>query len=139
MTIVGQGPEETRLRRSAGTDVQWLGWRSDEQIRDLYRRASVVLLPGTEDFGIVPVEAQACGTPVVAYGEGGARETVVPGLTGALVDEPSAAAFAEAIRQVVDRPVDRGAVRANAERFSIAQFKLRFADAVQDTRPGVAS
>lgn len=139
LTIVGQGPEEARLRQSAGPETQWLGWRSDEQIRDLYCQAAVVLLPGTEDFGIVPVEAQACGTPVVAYGEGGARETVVPGLTGELVDEPSAAAFAEAIRQVVDRPVDRAAVRANAERFSIAQFTARFQDAVQDTRPGAAS
>ena len=134
LAVVGQGPEEARLRRSAGPDVQWLGWRSDEEIRDLYRRADVVLLPGTEDFGIVPVEAQACGTPVVAYGEGGARETVVPGVTGALVDEPSAAAFADAVRDVVDRPSDRGAIRANAERFSTAQFKIGFQEAVQDAR-----
>ena len=139
LTVVGQGPEEARLRRSAGPDVEWLGWRSDEEIRDLYRRAAVVLLPGTEDFGIVPVEAQACGTPVVAFSAGGARETVVPGLTGELVDEPSAAAFAAAILQVVARATDRPAIRANAERFSTAQFKLRFQEAVQDARRETAS
>lgn len=139
LTVVGQGPEEARLRRSAGPDVQWLGWRGDDEIRELYRGASLVLLPGTEDFGIVPVEAQACGTPVVAYGEGGALETVVPGVTGELVSDASPAAFAEAIRRVVDRAQDREAIRANAERFSIAQFKTRFQEAVQDARTGDAS
>jgi glycosyltransferase involved in cell wall biosynthesis len=139
LTVVGQGPEEARLRHSAGPDVKWLGWRDDEAIRALYRQASVVLLPGTEDFGIVPVEAQACGTPVVAFGEGGARETVVPGLTGELVNEPSPAAFAEAIRQVVERPADRDAIRANAERFSVEQFKGGFLEAVQDGSEGTAS
>ena len=78
-------------------NCQFLGRLTDADIRDLYRRASVVLLPGEEDFGIVPLEAQACGRPVVALGRGGARETVVHGETGFLVDEPSAAAFADAI------------------------------------------
>jgi glycosyltransferase involved in cell wall biosynthesis len=139
LKVVGQGPEEARLRGASGADVQWLGWRSDEEIRELYGQAAVVLLPGTEDFGIVPVEAQACGTPVVAYAEGGARETVIPGHTGALVDEPSAAAFAAAIRDIVDRAPDRGAIRANAERFSVAEFKRRFQGAVHGTVPGTAS
>jgi glycosyltransferase involved in cell wall biosynthesis len=139
LKVVGQGPEGARLRGASGADVQWLGWRSDEEIRELYRQAAVVLLPGTEDFGIVPVEAQACGTPVVAYAEGGARETVIPGHTGALVDEPSAAAFAAAIRDIVDRAPDRGAIRANAERFSVAEFKRRFQGAVHGTVPGTAS
>ncbi len=70
------GPNEARLRRLAGPDVQFLGWRSDEDVRTLYRQAAAVLLPGAEDFGMVPVEAQACGAPVVALGRGGARETV---------------------------------------------------------------
>ena len=139
LSIVGQGPEEARLRQFGGDGVTWLGWRADEEIRDLYRRASVVLLPGTEDFGIVPVEAQACGTPVVAYAEGGACETVIPGVTGALVSEPSPAAFADAVRQVIDRPTDRGAIRANAERFSISEFKRRFQHAVSETLEGVTS
>ncbi len=90
-----------------GSPVEFLGWRSDDEIRDLYRGAAAVLLPGTEDFGIVPVEAQACGTPVVAFAEGGARETVIDGVTGALVTDRSAAAFADALAGVVARGVGR--------------------------------
>ena len=83
LKIVGTGPERSRL----SGDAQWLGRVSDEEVRELYRHAAVVLLPGEEDFGIVPLEAQACGRPVVALGRGGALETVVPGETGLLVDE----------------------------------------------------
>ena len=82
MTIVGTGPERARLQRSAGPGVTFLGWRSDEEIRELYRTAEATLLPGVEDFGMVPVEAQACGCPVVALAEGGAAETVVDGENG---------------------------------------------------------
>ena len=90
--------------------------------RDLYRRASVVLMAGEEDFGIVPVEAQACGTPVVALARGGALETVVPDATGALVEADAPQAFADAIAQTLDRRFDPRAIRAHAERFSRARF-----------------
>jgi glycosyltransferase involved in cell wall biosynthesis len=136
LRIVGQGPEESRLRQlAAGGRVEFLGWRSDDEVRNLYRAAAVVLLPGTEDFGIVPVEAQACGTAVVALAEGGARETVVDAVTGALVPLSDAALFADAIRRVIDRPLDRGVIRQHAERFSTAHFKAAFAAAVDET-PG---
>ena len=135
LRIVGHGPEESRLRAHAnGSAVEFLGWRSDAEIRDLYRGAAAVLLPGTEDFGIVPVEAQACGTPVVAFDAGGARETVIDGITGALVTDRSAAAFADAMAGVVARGLDADAVRTNAERFSIAAFKAHFQNAVEDAR-----
>ncbi|MDE3154916.1 MAG: glycosyltransferase, partial [Acidobacteriota bacterium] len=68
LRIVGQGPERARLERLAGPGVEFLGVQTDEAIRTLYRRAAVVMLPGEEDFGIVPLEAQACGRPVVALG-----------------------------------------------------------------------
>ena len=137
LTIVGQGPEEARLRSLAiDGSVRFVGWTSDDEVRDLYRSAGVVLLPGTEDFGIVPVEAQACGTPVVAFGEGGARETVVDGVTGALVTRADPGMFAEAIRHVIDRPIDRTVIREHAERFSIARFKAGFQAAVDETRAG---
>jgi glycosyltransferase involved in cell wall biosynthesis len=133
LRIVGQGPEEARLRDlAAGAPVEFLGWRSNEEIRALYQSASAVLLPGVEDFGIVPVEAQACGTPVIALAEGGATETVVEGVTGALVAELSGEAFADGIRRIVDAPLDPAACRANAERFSRETFKSRFSAAVGD-------
>jgi len=134
LRIVGQGPEEARLRHlAADADVEFLGWRSDEEVRDLYRSAAVVLLPGVEDFGIVPVEAQACGTPVVALAEGGVCETVVDEVTGALVPQSDAAMFAEAIRRIIEAPLDPGVIRHHAERFATARFKAAFAAAVDET------
>lgn len=134
LRIVGQGPEEARLRAlAAGAPVEFLGWRTDAEIRDLYRAAAAVLLPGTEDFGIVPVEAQACGTPVVAYALGGATETVIDGVTGALVDDPSAAAFADGLQRVLAQRKDSAALRANAQRFSVSAFKTRFDATVRES------
>jgi glycosyltransferase involved in cell wall biosynthesis len=134
LTIIGRGPEEGRLRElSAGADVRFLGWTSDDEIRARYRRAAAVLLPGVEDFGIVPVEAQACGTPVVALDEGGAQETVIDGVTGALVGEATGAAFADGIRRVMESALRGEAMRANAGRFSREAFKAGFSAAVEDT------
>jgi glycosyltransferase involved in cell wall biosynthesis len=134
LRIVGRGPEEPRLRRLAGPDVEFLGWRSDDEIRDLYGRAAAVLLPGTEDFGMVPVEAQACGTPVVALGAGGACETVVDGLTGVLVGDGSVDGFAAGLSRVRTLPRDGAAIRANAERFSRTRFLTAFQAAVAEAR-----
>jgi glycosyltransferase involved in cell wall biosynthesis len=130
LTIVGRGPQEARLRALAGPDTQFLGWRTDEEIRELYGRATAVLLPGVEDFGMVPVEAQACGAPVVALGAGGACETVVDGVTGALVAEATAEAFADGLRRAAATRFDRAAIRANAERFSRQRFMMDFQAAV---------
>jgi glycosyltransferase involved in cell wall biosynthesis len=101
----------------------------------------VVLLPGTEDFGIVPVEAQACGTPVVALATGGAVETVVDGLTGALVQDSDPGMFADAIRRVADRAPDRETIRRHAETFSKARFQEAFSAVVNATpvQPAAAS
>ncbi len=122
LRIVGDGPEGPRLRRQAGADVTFLGTRTDGEIRDLYRRASVVLLPGVEDFGIVPLEAQACGRPVVALAEGGALETVIDGVTGILVNEASPGAMGDAIRRAIDARFEADVVRRHAERFSRPRF-----------------
>jgi glycosyltransferase involved in cell wall biosynthesis len=140
LRIVGQGPELPRLRDLArGAEVEFLGWRGDEEIRELYRSSALVLLPGTEDFGIVPVEAQACGTPVVARADGGACETVVPGVTGALVPGDDVEIWAEAIRQTAALPLDRTAIRRHAERFSTDRFKTDFAAAVSGVAPGAVA
>jgi glycosyltransferase involved in cell wall biosynthesis len=122
LTIVGDGPDRPRLERAGGTAVRFLGHLSNEEIRGLYRESAVMLLPGEEDFGIAPLEAQACGRPVVALGRGGALETVVPGETGVLVDELDPRAFADALTAAIDRRFDPAVIRAHAERFSRARF-----------------
>jgi glycosyltransferase involved in cell wall biosynthesis len=125
LTIVGDGPERARLEHAAsaaGGGATFLGRRSDEEIRELYRHAAVTLLPGEEDFGIVPVEAQACGRPVVALARGGATETVVDGRTGVLVEDLSAPAFADGIARAVSATFDGAAIRAHAETFSRERF-----------------
>ena len=122
LKIVGDGPERLSLERLADGNAEFLGRRSDEDIRALYRAAQMVLLPGEEDFGIVPLEAQACGRPVVALGRGGALETVVPDQTGVLVSDPTPEAFAEAIARVVDLRFDSEVIRRHAERFSRERF-----------------
>jgi glycosyltransferase involved in cell wall biosynthesis len=129
LTIVGKGPEEDRLRRLArtvGADVTFAGWLKDDEIRGLYRRCRAVLMPGVEDFGMVPVEAQACGRPVVALGQGGAVESVVDGVTGLLVKDPTVGAFAAALRDVASRDFDRAAIRRHAESFSRERFHQQF-------------
>ena len=112
--------------------MQFLGWQSNEQIRALYRSSAATLLPGTEDFGIVPVESQACGTPVVALNDGGARETVSDGSTGVLVDQPTVEAFADGLNRLLATPMDPAAARANALRFSRQQFMASFKQALDD-------
>jgi len=118
LRIVGDGPDRRRLEAAGGQDVTFLGRLTDEQIRTEYQAARAVLLPGEEDFGIVPVEAQACGTPVVALAAGGALETVVDGETGALFSEGTAEAMAGALERVTTLPIDRDRMRERAERFS---------------------
>ena len=130
LRIVGRGPEEARLRRLAGRDVEFLGWRTDEEIRDLYASSTAVLLPGVEDFGMVPVEAQACGTPVVALGRGGACETVEDGVTGILVRDDSAGAFADGLARARTTAFDPVVVRDRAARFSRERFLADFQIAV---------
>jgi glycosyltransferase involved in cell wall biosynthesis len=132
LTIVGRGPEEARLRQLAGPDVEFSGWLTDEAIRNLYGKAAAVLLPGLEDFGMVPVEAQACGTPVVALRAGGACETVLDEVTGVLVEDGSSEGFAEGLARVRALALDPAAIRANAERFSRERFMTDFQTAVSD-------
>ena len=131
LTIAGFGPEEPRLRRLAGSSVRFAGTPSDEELRDLYRSAEAVLMPGEEDFGIVPVEAQACGTPVVALGRGGATETVVDGVTGILYGEPGPGHLAAAVGRLRALRLEPGDAVASALRFSRERFRESFAAALE--------
>ena len=133
LRVVGEGPDRERLMRQAGGSVEFLGWMSDEAVRDEYRRARAVILPGEEDFGIVPVEAQACGRPVIAFGRGGALETVIDGETGTFFAEASAPALAGAFERLSRMTLDSARIRRHAEAFSRERHIRELRDVIDET------
>jgi len=122
LLIAGRGTLESELRAVAPANVEFLGWVSDEELRRLYRSCRALVFPGQEDFGIVPVEAQACGRPVVAYGKGGALETVLDGRTGVFFSEPTAESLAAAVIRAENTRFDPDVARRNSLRFSRDRF-----------------
>lgn len=131
LTVAGKGPEEQSLRALAAelkADVEFEISPSDERLRELYRSSLALVFPANEDFGIIPVEAQACGARVVALDIGGARDTVVQGETGLRVPGQESRLFADAIEQVATSPPAETACRLNAERFSVERFVAELRD-----------
>lgn len=122
LLVIGTGREYDRLRAKGGRNVEFLGWQPDDKVADYMSRARALIFPGEEDFGIVPVEAQASGCPVIAYGVGGARETVRHGETGFFFAEQTADSLAEAVQQFECLSISRKAVAAHAQQFEEARF-----------------
>ena len=133
LRIVGSGPERHRLERLGGPDVSFLGSLPDEGVRDEYRRAMALILPGEEDFGIAPVESQACGRPVVAFARGGALETVVDGETGVLFNELTTASLQSALDRVSRLRVDTARLRAHADLFARERHVRQMQDTIAET------
>jgi glycosyltransferase involved in cell wall biosynthesis len=125
LVVIGTGQEAAKLKALAGPTVQFLGWQSDDAIRDHLRRCTAVLFPAEEDFGIVPVEAQACGTPVIAFGKGGGAETIIDNETGLLFREQSVESVIDAIERFerTKDGFDPAAARRNAEPFGKARYE----------------
>ena len=134
LKVVGTGPDLDRLR-SLGGPVEFLGHVHDDALRELYRHARALVLPAEEDFGIAPVESIACGRPVVALARGGALETVEDGVTGRLVADQTAEAFAEAMDTVRARSFDPVEIRRHAEPFGIDRFEAAFRALVNGALP----
>ena len=124
--IIGVGPQARRLQRMAGPDVRFLGRVSREQLRDAYRSAAALLVPNVEDFGMVTVEALACGTPVAGLEASGTSDTVRVGREGELADRPTVEALAAATERVLARDWDADQLNQRAQVFSREQFLLRF-------------
>jgi glycosyltransferase involved in cell wall biosynthesis len=125
LKVVGSGPAREALERLAGPSVTFLGRVGDEDVRTLLARCKALLWPGEEDFGLVPVEAQAAGRPVIAYAAGGALETVIDGQTGVLFSPQTVEVLIQAIQSFDGSRYDVGALRANAERFDLPRFVSR--------------
>ncbi len=121
--VAGTGRALETARAAAGPDAELLGWVPDEQLGELLAGARALLFPGEEDFGIVPVEAQAAGVPVIAYGAGGIRDSVLDGRTGVFHHEQTPASLASAILDFEERDFDERAIREHAARFSPERFR----------------
>ena len=144
LVVIGTGQDAARLRALAGPDVQFLGWQSDEVIRDHFRRCRALLFPGEEDFGIVPVEAMATGAPVIALGQGGVTETVVPvdapgqqEPTGVWFPEQTVDSLADAITRFerYAGDFDTAASRRQALRFTTNRFQQQLFAFVDNLLP----
>jgi glycosyltransferase involved in cell wall biosynthesis len=136
LIVVGNGPDARRLRRMAGPTVSFTGRVSDDQAARILARARALIVTATEEFGIAAVEAQAAGRPVIALHEGGVRETVLEGQTGAFFERPEPEALAEAVRSFDALAVDSGACVANARRFDTAHFRRGVRAVVELTLDG---
>jgi glycosyltransferase involved in cell wall biosynthesis len=122
LKVVGTGPEARRLKEAARGNVELVGELGRTEVHHLLANARALLFPGEEDFGITPVEAAACGTPVVAYARGGALETVVDGRTGLFFEKPDEADLTAAIHRLEDIRWNVAAMRAHAELFAPGRF-----------------
>ncbi len=131
LVIVGRGPAEARLRAIAGPTVRFAGHVEGIALRDLYAGATALLVPGEEDFGLAPLEAMACGTPVIAYGRGGATETVKHGVAGLLYADQTPDALADAIGSFGSMALDPETCRAAAAAHGRPAFERAIREAVE--------
>ncbi len=133
LTIVGKGQEEKRLKAIAGPTVTFRSNVTDDELPALYASAKALLFPAHEDAGIVPLEAQASGTPVIAYGEGGALDTVTPEVTGLFFDEQTTASLTDALKKFSQWQYNPETIRNHAKKFSSEHFRKRISAEVQRT------
>lgn len=139
LVVIGDGPDRARLEAIAGPTITFLGRAPDEVVTEKMATCRAYVFPGSEDFGIVPVEAQACGKPVIAFRDGGALETVVENKTGVFFDRPEAESLAAAVRDLESRTWDAKRIRRNAERFSTTRFLEETRDVLRRVSAAVPS
>ncbi|PCE66548.1 glycosyltransferase family 4 protein [Sediminicola luteus] len=126
LIVIGNGPEFKKISKIANNNVLMLGFQSNETLKEYMQKAKAFVFAAEEDFGIMPVEAQACGTPVIGYGKGGLTETVINNETGLFFDEQNTEAIVNAVSRFEKLQFDSEKIRTNALRFSKERFELEF-------------
>jgi glycosyltransferase involved in cell wall biosynthesis len=132
LKVGGTGRDLPRLKALAGPSVEFLGYVPDDQLPDLFARCRAFVFPGYEDFGITPVQAQAAGRPVIAYGAGGALDTVIPDKTGVLFHEPTVEALMDALKNFQDSRYNPTLIREHALSFDSRVFQQRITAFIQE-------
>ncbi|MGH2991042.1 MAG: glycosyltransferase [Solirubrobacterales bacterium] len=134
LKVVGEGRalKDARAAAAGNPDIEFLGYVPDAEVPGILAGARALLFPGEEDFGVVPVEAQAAGVPVIAYGVGGVTDSVSGGETGVLYQEPTAAGLAGAIQRFEGLGFDERTLRDNARRYAPERFRAAFTDLVEE-------
>jgi glycosyltransferase involved in cell wall biosynthesis len=128
LKVIGTGTAERKLKKIAGPMVEFLGYRNDEEVLRYVQQCKAFIFPGEEDFGIAPIEAQAAGQPVIAYGDGGALDTIIDGETGLFFKQQSVDALKSAITKFESMTFDPDKCQLNAARFSNSHFKTAIAN-----------
>ncbi|BCZ47101.1 glycosyl transferase [Clostridium gelidum] len=131
LIVVGTGPFEQKLKSMAGLTVKMVGCVSDNELREYYAKCKAFLFPGEEDYGMAPLEAMSCGRPAIAYGKGGALETIVEGKTGLFFEEQTTESLISAIKKFETIKFNKEEIRAHALKFDESVFKLQIKDFVE--------
>ncbi|HEY3290810.1 MAG TPA: glycosyltransferase [Anaerolineae bacterium] len=133
LVVAGDGRDRLRLQQMASSNVKLMGRVDDATLRSLLERCRGFIFPGLEDFGIAPINAMACGKPVIAFAGGGALDTVIDGITGVLFDRQSVPALVEALGRFAEHKFSPDAIRAHAEKFSVARFSKEIVKVVGES------
>ncbi len=133
LIVAGDGPDLKKIAPLGGPNVEFIGFQPTEVIIDFMQRAKALVFAAEEDFGIVPVEAQACGTPVIAFGRGGVLETVISGISGLFFDKQTPESLIDVVRRFEKHleSFDPSMIRANALQFSVEKFRENFGSFVE--------
>jgi glycosyltransferase involved in cell wall biosynthesis len=123
LKIIGEGPAKKELQKIAGSTVEFLGYRPQEELKTLYEEARALIVPGNEDFGLTPLEAMSCGTPTIAQRCGGPLETILGGETGEFFDKPNPESLLETMQKLEQKKYSESACKAQAKNFSRAKFE----------------
>ncbi len=132
LIVGGDGPEFQKLKKTANSNIEFVGFVNYEKLKNLLQKAKAFVFAAEEDFGIIPVEAQACGTPVIAFGKGGALETVLENQTGVFFEEQSIQKLKEAISAFEKLEFDPKKIREHATKFSKQRFEIEIKTFVEN-------